>query len=373
MTLAVTACSSSQNTANLASETPAESAADATESQAVESTQAATQAPAITASGALNLYTWPGMFPQEILDSFQQDTGVTLNYLSFDYDETMLAKLQAAGGGDYDLIIADDYIIETAIAEGLVQKLDKLKIPNYGNINSAYQGQFYDPADEYTIPYGAGVLTIVYDPTVVTLDIKSYNDLWDQSLANSLGLIGNYRVINGIALKTLGQSFNTSDLDIIGQAGDKLLELAPNVRVIRDDDLQNDLISGEISAGILYTSQATTAILTNPELKRVFPSEGFGFGIMAGFIPSKAPNPDAAYAFLDYILDPERGARCFENLGYYSTNKASDALLGSEFKELLTLPENVMNNMEMIQNISSEATEKHEQIWTAFKLEAGQE
>jgi spermidine/putrescine-binding protein len=318
------------------------------------------------------LYTWDEMFPQEILDGFEKETGIKINYVNFDYDETMLTRLKTAGGGDYDLVIADDYIIETAIAEGLVQKLDKSRLSNYRNINPLYQKQFYDPNDEYTVPYGAGVQTIVYDPKAVKLNIGGYADLWDTSLTDSLGIIENYRVINGMALKVLGQSYNTNDLSLIRRAGERLLELAPNIRLIRDDDLQNELISGEISAAVMYTSQVTMAKMENPDLKVVFPREGIGFGIMAGFIPSKAPNPDAAYAFLNYILDAERGARCFEFLGYYSTYSASDPLIDAGYKEFLTLPPGFNVNMEMIQNISAEAEEVHSLIWTAFKAAAGQ-
>jgi len=313
------------------------------------------------------------MFPQDILDGFTTATGIKINYVNFDTDETMLAKLQTANGGGYDLVIADDYIIQTAIASNLVQKLDKSKLSNYGNINPMYQGQFFDPTNEYTVPYGAGVLTLIYDPSKVSIDIQSYSDLWDPSLKNSVGLIANYRVIDGVALKVLGESFNTNDLDTIQKAGDKLLDLAPNVRIIRDDDLQNDLLSGEISAGIFYTSEATQAKMANPDLKIVFPKEGIGFGIMAGFIPIKAPNPDAAHAFLNYIMDPQRGAECFEFLGYFSTYSASDPLIKPEYKDFLTLPAGFNVNMEMIQNINSDANEKHEQIWTAFKTAAGQE
>jgi spermidine/putrescine-binding protein len=321
----------------------------------------------------LTLYTWDEMFPQEILQGFERKTGIKINYVNFDYDETMLTRLQAAGGGDYDLIIADDYIIETVIAEGLARKLDKDRLSNYGNINPAYQKQFYDPADEYTIPYGAGVQTIVYNPETVKITITGYADLWDPSLANSLGIIENYRVINGMALKVLGRSYNTEDPALIRQAGDRLLELAPNIRLIRDDNLQDELISGEISAAVMYTSHVTMAKMENPALEIVFPREGIGFGIMAGFIPGKAPNPEAAYAFLDYILDPERGARCFEFLGYYSTYSASDPLISAEYREFLTLPKGFNVDMEMIQAVSPGAEEVHSLIWTAFKAAAGQE
>ncbi|MDR2363170.1 MAG: spermidine/putrescine ABC transporter substrate-binding protein [Spirochaetaceae bacterium] len=324
-----------------------------------------------TAPKPLTLFTWDEMFPQEILDGFETETGFTINYVNFDYDETMLTRLEAAGGGDYDLVIADDYIIETTIAQGLAQKLDKSRLPNYPNINPVYQKQFYDPADEYTVPYGAGVQTIVYDPDRVQIPISGYEDLWNPALADSVGIIENYRVINGMALKVLGQSYNTGDLSAIRAAGDRLLALAPNIRLIRDDYLQDELLSGEISAAVMYTSQVTMAKMENPALKVVFPQEGIGFGIMAGFIPSKAPNPNAAYAFLNYILDAGRGARCFEFLGYYSTYSASDPYISKEYKEFLTLPEGFNIKMEMIGNISAETDEEHTRIWTAFKAEAG--
>jgi spermidine/putrescine-binding protein len=323
------------------------------------------------APGQLTLYTWEGMFPPDILEGFEEETGIRINYQNFDYDETMLARLETANGGDYDLIIADDYIIETVIGQGLAQKLDKSRLSNHNNINPIYLKQFYDPADEYTVPYGAGVQTIVYDPAQVSIPINGYADLWNTALKESVGIIENYRVIDGMALKVLGQSYNTNDIGIIRSAGDLLLTLAPNIRLIRDDDLQNDLLSAEIAAAVMYTSQVTMAMMENPNLRVVFPSEGIGFGIMAGFIPSRAPNPDAAYAFLNYILDPRRGAKCFEYLGYYSTYSASDPYISPEYKEFLTLPAGFNVDMEMIQNINPEAEEEHTKIWTAFRAETG--
>jgi spermidine/putrescine transport system substrate-binding protein len=286
----------------------------------------------------------------------------------------MLAKLEASKGGDYDLVIADDYIIKTAIAEGLAQKLDTTKLTNYGNINPIYQGQFFDPDNAYTVPYGAGVQTIVYNPETVKIDIQGYADLFDPSLKDSVGTIANYRVIDGLALKVLGESYNTADIAKIDAAGKKLLELAPNIRVIKDDNLQDDLISGEISAAVMYTSQVTTALMANPELKVVFPKEGLGFGIMANFIPSKAPNPQAAYAFIDYILRPDIAAKCFEYLGYYCTTLAAEDKINSDYKNFLTLPKELSSSsMEMIQPISAEAEEAHTRIWTEFKAAAGQQ
>lgn len=317
-------------------------------------------------SGELNLYTWDGMFPQEVLDGFEAETGVKINYTNFDYDEDMLAKLEETKGGDYDLVIADDYIIELVIQEGLAQKLDKNQMPNFSNVNPIYQGYFYDPSDEYTIPVGAGIPLIVYDQEATGFEITSYEDLWNEKLENNLAIVGNYRVINGITLKTMGESFNTENLDTIRKAGEKLIKLAPNIRLISDSNTQDYIISGEASAALLYTSQVTQALMARPELSVAYPKEGLGFGIMAGFIPSKAPNTAAAHAFLDYILQPENGAKCAEYLGYYCTNKAAEEFISEEMKPMITLPDEVGKG-EIIQNVSQEAEDLHSESWKKFQ------
>ena len=321
------------------------------------------------------LYTWSDMFPQEILTEFEKETGIRIRYVNFEQNETMFAMLKAARGGRYDLVIADDYMVENVISEGLAKRLDISLLSNYGNINPIYQKQFYDPTDGYTIPYGAGVQTIVYDPQRAGIQINGYNELWNPALEQKLGIIDNFRVINGMALKVMGQSYNTNNLDMIQAAGEFLKTLAPNIRLIRDDRLEDELVSGEIAAAVMYTSNATTAKMERPDLEVVFPREGIGFGIMPAFIPANAPNADAAYAFLNYILDAERGALCFMELGYYSTFSASDRFIDPELRDALTLPEDFRNfdAMEMIQNISPEAEEMHSRIWTEFKAAAGRD
>ena len=310
----------------------------------------------------LVLYTWDGMVPQEVLDDFEKETGTKVVYSNFDTDETMLEKLSQAKGGDYDVVIADDYIIESAVKEGLVQKLDKDAITNWGNINPLFQGQFYDPDDEYTVPYGAGIPLIVYDPDQVDIDIKGYKDLWDSSLEDSVAIIGAYRVICGITQLSMGESMNEDDVDVIARTGEKLQELAPNIRLIQDDNTQNALLNGEASVAFLYTSQVTQALKDNPDLKVVYPEEGLGFGILGTFIPSEAPNAEAANEFINYLLQPEVTAKCINSVGYYNTNKAADDLVD----ENLVVPDDVTKG-ESIENVSQEAEQEYNKIWTEFK------
>ena len=143
-------------------------------------------------------------------------------------------------------------------------------------------------------------------------------------------------------------------------------QLAPNVRVINDNNTQDMLISEEVAVAFLYTSQVSAALSVRPDLQVVYPKEGLGFGIMGAFIPSQAPNMEAAHAFLDYINRPENAAACFEYLGYYSTNKAADVLISEEMQKLIVLPETAAAG-ESIRNISREAEDLHATIWNEFK------
>lgn len=317
--------------------------------------------------GEMVLFTWEGMFPQEVLDNFTEQTGIKIIYSNFDTDETMLEKLAQAEGGDYDLVIADDYIIEQAVKEGLVSEINKDIVTNFGNINPLYQGQFYDPEDKYTVPYGAGIPLIVYDPELVDFEIKGYNDLWNPELEDSVALTANYRVINGITLLSMGKSMNEEDVSVIEEAGQKLQELAPNIRLIQDDNTQNSLLNGEASAAFLYTSQVTAVMAENPDLQVVYPEEGLGFGIMGAFVPSQAPNADAANQFLNYILEPEVSKQCMEYIGYYNTTGAADDIVDPS----LVVPDSVTKG-EIIQNVSAEADEAYNKNWTEFKAACGQ-
>ena len=320
----------------------------------------------------LNLYTWDGLFPQEVLYGFTEETGIQINYSSFDSNEAMLAKLESTEGGQYDLVVADDYIIEAAIQEGLVLPLDKKQIPNFSNINPLFQGQYFDPQDQYTVPYGAGIQAIVYSPERVGFEIKSFDDLLDPRLKDRIGLVNVARFIYGASLLEDGESVNAEDPEVIRKAAQQVLDMAPNIRMIKDMGLQDDLISGEIDVAVTFTGEVTQACKADPSLKIVYSQKGLGFGVQGQFIPVNAPHAAEAHAFMDYILRPEISKQCFEEIGYYSTNKAADALIDDSMKPFLTLPEGVeIGQMDMMRNIPAESLDLHLQLWTEFRNACG--
>lgn len=319
----------------------------------------------------LVVYTWEGMFAPEVIEAFEEETGIEVEFPVFDTNETMLAKLEENEGSDYDVVIGDDYILETVINEGLATKLDKSKISTYDNINPLYLNHFYDPKSEYTVPFGAGIPLIVYNKEAVGKEITSYKDLWMPELKDNLAVVGNYRVINGITLNSMGKGLNEENVDVIKEAGRKMEELAPNVRIISDNNPQDYLISGEVNAAFMYTSQVIAAVNADPSLSVCYPSEGVGFGVMNAFIPKNAPNSEAAYKFLDFINRGEEAAKLFEFLGYYTTNNASEEFISEELKEVLIVPDTITEG-EIMQNISREADDQQQKNWNLFKQKAGQ-
>lgn len=317
--------------------------------------------------GELNIYTWAEYVPQDVIDSFEQETGIRVNYTNFESNEEMLAKLETGKGGEYDIVIASDYIIKIAAEEGLVKEIDKEKVPNFKNIDPVFQNFFYDPDNKLSVPYGPGIPLIVYNPETVTAKITGYESLWDPSLEDSVALMDSERVVMGMVLKTMGQSFNTEDLDVIREAGEKLKELAPNIRVLSQNQTQDFLLSGEVSAAYLFTSQVVLALQQNPDLEVVYPKEGLGFGVDAAFIPAQAPNSDNAHAFLNYILDGEVGAKISQQTYYLCPNQAAYEFLPEEFQKSLIISAEDIPEGEFIQDIGSEAMSLHEEMWTEFK------
>lgn len=316
----------------------------------------------------LIIYTWADYIPQDIIEEFEQATGITVTYTYFTSNEEMLTRLQAVNGGEYDLVLASDYIIDIARKEGLLQKLDKSKISTFGDIDPNMQGQYYDENDEYVVPYAAGTPLIIYDPAKVDIEITGYEDLWNPALKDSIVIMDDARNVLGITLKTMGESFNVTDPATIKAAGDKLLDLKPNIRALDYDTPYDKMISGETTVGYMFTPQVVWALDARPDLKVVYPKEGMGFGIDSFFIPSQAPNADSAHQFLEYILQGEVSARLSEFTMYINCVTTAKEFLPEEYlsNQALYIPSDVLGNTEFIEDVG-DATELYMDEWTRFK------
>ncbi len=317
----------------------------------------------------LNIFTWQGYIDDETLKNFTEETGIKTNYSTFSTNEEMLLKMSAAPG-EYDLILASDYAINMLRKQDLLYKLDKEELPNYGNIGEGYLSQYFDENNEYAIPYTAGMPLIIYDPALVDFEITGYESLWDERLKDSIVMIDDARNIIGITLKTMGESFNTTDDEVLKKAEEKLMALRPNIRSFNYDSPHFDIISGECSVGYLFTSFLTLALHDRPDLKVVYPEEGLGFGIDALVISKNAPHPLNAHKLINYLLDAKVGAHIAQLQGYICPNAAAYEFLPESIQDnpALNIPAEKLENTEFIQDLG-EYESVYQAIWQRFKLQ----
>jgi spermidine/putrescine transport system substrate-binding protein len=316
----------------------------------------------------LNIFTWETYIDSETLQEFTDMTGIKVNYSTFNTNEEMVLKVVGTPG-EYDIILASDYAINMLRKEDLLYKLDKDLIPNYKNIAEGYLSKYYDENNEYTIPYTAGTPLILYDPAVIDFEITGYEDLWDERLNDSIVMIDDARNIIGITLKTMGESFNTTDDELLKKAEEKLASLRPNIRSFNYDSPQFDLISGECPVGYIFTSFAMIALEERPDLKVVYPKEGLGFGIDSLVISKDAPHPKNAHKLLNYLLEPEIGARIAEKQYYMSPNAAAAEFMPDSLKNnpVINIPQDMLKEAEFIQDLG-EYDSVYQSIWQRFKL-----
>jgi len=318
----------------------------------------------------LNLYTWEGYIPENVIEAFTNDTGIEVNYTNFSSNEEMYAKLKAVNAGEYDVVIASDYIFETMANEGgLMTEIDKSKISNWDNISKSYLDKEFDPGNKYTVPYTTGCILLAYNEKTSPIDIKGYKDLLNEKLKGEVVCIDEMRVVIGMMNLMLGNSLNETDAQKLNDAKQALMKFIPNILTFNSDKAHEIMLSGEASVGLMYSSQVAAAVAENPDIKVVYPEEGIGIGIDSACIPLNAPNKEAAYKFIDYINKPEVNAAIMPQIQYGTTNAAAMEILDEEFKsnKAINVPEKYTVNSEIICDIGK-AAELYSDIWTECKI-----
>jgi spermidine/putrescine-binding protein len=274
-------------------------------------------------SKQLNLFVWTDYIPQDILDCYEMVYGVTINRDEYSSNEEMYAKL-TAGATSYDIVQPTNNFVELMIRNGLLQKLDKSKLPVMANFDPSYLGLPFDPNNDYTIPYEAGTDAIVYNADAIKDAPTSFADLWKPGCAskNMIMLDGAHDII-GATLLSLGYDVNSKDTKQLDEAKAKLLELAPCIKVYDSDSPKTSLIAGDTDLGITWTGDAFLASQENPAIKYVYPKEGAILWQDNYAILKDAPHLDAAYAWLNYSMQPDLFWLMLRDWPYTNPNKAA--------------------------------------------------
>lgn len=316
----------------------------------------------------LNIFSWLGYVDDDVLADFEAETGIKVIWSPMDSIDSMLLKVTQGGGSDYDLILSSDYSLDILRKQGLIQKLDKSLLGNYANLNPQFLGQKFDPDNEYVIPYVAGCPLIIYDPSRVSFEITGYEDLWNEELKDSIGVLENARVLCGVTAKTLGMGMNETEPDKLAQIKEKLMPLYPNIRTFGDMESYSAVTSGEASVGFLFTPFVQMVWLEHPDFQVAYPKEGLGYGIDGFVIPEGAKNVENAHIFLDYLMRPEVAAHNAEYQMYMCVNQAAQEYLSDDFKNspVMNVPAELLTGAEFVEDVGATET-SYQEIYTAFK------
>ena len=268
----------------------------------------------------LNLYSWADNFDEEVIEEFEKQFKVKVNYDVFSNNEELLAKIQA-GGAKYDLIQPSDYMVATMIQLGLLEELNKANIPNEANINQAFRNPSYDPGSKHSIIYTWGVTGIAYNKKYVKENIQSWSDLWNSKYKGKVVLLDDSREVLGMGLKKLGFSNSSKDEKQIQQAANDLKALLPNLLAFDTDNIKQKMIAEEAWIGTVWSGDAAVIAAENKDVAFVVPKEGGTIWADTFAIPKGAKNKELAEKFINFILDPQISAKNYESIGYSNPNE----------------------------------------------------
>ena len=321
------------------------------------------------AKETLNVYAWGGYLPETSLAQFEKQQNVTINYTTFENNESMYTKLKMLKGTGYDVVFASAYFIEKMAREGLLAEIDHAQVPNMQDTMPGLLGLPHDPKNKYSLPYIWGITGLYYNKTLVPEGITSWSDLWKPQYAQQVMLIDDMRDVFGMALKMNGHSINSTDRDEIKQAYESLVTLKKNVLLYNSDAPHVPYISGEVSLGMQWNGNGYQGQQELPDLTFVMPKEGAVMWMDNFIIPSGTEHKALAEKFINFMYEPKNQAEIVNNLGYSSATKAGRALLPESIRDNKTIfpSEEDMKKGEFTNDVGPEALAIYDEYWQKLR------
>jgi putrescine transport system substrate-binding protein len=297
-----------------------------------------------SATGTLNLYNWSDYIDPALLKDFTAQTGIKVRYDTFDSNEVLETKVLQGQTG-YDLVVPSNHNLPRYITAMAIQPLDKAKLPGLANLDPAVMAHMapFDPGATYAVPYMQGTIGLGYNSDAIAkrlpgVKIDSWAVVFDPKNLAKLKDCGVYFLdasedMYAIALNDLGMDPNSRNPKDYAAATDLLMKVRPYVRKFHSSEYISALANGDICLAIGYSGDVLQAKARAAEAKNgvklayVVPKEGSQVWFDLFTIPADAPNPAAAYAFLNYMLKPEVIARASNYTKYANANAAATKLV----------------------------------------------
>ena len=317
------------------------------------------------------VYNWGEYLDPKVLTMFEEETGIDVVYEEFETNEILYPKV-SSGAIAYDAVCPSDYMIQRMMENGLLAEIDFDNIPNIKYIGEEYmeQSRQFDPENKYSVPYCWGTVGILYNKTMVDGPVDSWEILWDEKYRDNILMQDSVRDAFGVALKYLGYSLNSTDLDELTEARDLLIRQKPLVQAYVIDQVRDKMIGNEAAIGVIYSGEAIYTQKENPDLEYVVPKEGSNIWIDSWVIPKNAENKENAEKFINFLCRPDIALMNFEYITYSTPNTAAREMIEDEavrnseiaFPDLSALPE-----LETFQYLGKKADEIYGELWNQVK------
>lgn len=326
---------------------------------------------ASTSEKKVVVYNWGEYLDPEVLTMFEEETGIQVVYEEFETNEIMYPKVQS-GAVAYDVVCPSDYMIQRMIENNLLAEINFDNIPNVSNIGTRYfeKSQEFDPENKYSVPYCWGTVGILYNKTMVDEPIDSWSVLWDSKYKDNILMQDSVRDAFGITLKYLGYSLNSTDLDELTEAKNKLIEQKPLVQAYVIDQVRDKMIGNEAAIGVIYSGEAIYTQKENPDLEYVIPKEGSNIWIDSWVIPANAEHKENAEAFINFLCRPDIALLNFEYITYSTPNDAARALIEDESikNSKIAFPDDeALVDCETFHYLGDEADQIYNDLWNKVK------
>lgn len=250
----------------------------------------------------------PAMFDEDTFKKFEQESGIKLYVAYYENSQSLLSKMRTTGGADYDLIMPDDHSIELLKNEGLLKKIVPSKISAWPKLQPQLKGHYFDPSNDYAVPYYLGVYGIGYDTTLLPelSSAQSWQHLFNPK--NNLHVCMTDEAREAVLLAALYRFGTINSL----QDAHKLADIT---KVLAKQKESVETYSIERAASLIKARSCPLALLlsseylrykeSTPNLGFIIPQEGSLAVIDAFAIPAQTKKDQLIYALINFFLRPD--------------------------------------------------------------------
>ncbi len=324
---------------------------------------------ALAQSKQLYLYSWANYVPPNLLKRFEAETGIKVNLDVYDSNETMLAKLQAGGGG-YDIVIPSDSVLSTMIKSGLLLKVDASKMANFKNVAAPHDRPPADPGADYSVPYTWGSTGFTYDSAKVPGGklTESWKEFFEPrpEVAGKIAAMANQGEMFTAAAHYLGIDTCTENPADAQRILDVLLKQKPSVKIYSSTGTIGRMAASEVTMHHQWNGASYKSGLKLATAVFVYPQEGMNLWSDYFVVPKGAPNVDSAKTFMNWMMDPKNAAEASNFNGYNNAIKGSSAFMdpGLAASPAINPPEALKSRFRPVKDCSVKARELRDGVWT---------